>query len=148
MTLSTLRHIENHNGRLQSALDTYLELWRAVDWARLSSRAGQPVELAWASNRDAVEMVHELRTASCGWANEACDLPHDLTLLHGDFHKGNIMSKYLHSETNCNNVELCIVDWQNYGLGHPVRAMSLIGLLCAQSSQCILVCHFVTSLIF
>ena len=40
MTLSTLRHIENHNGRLQSALDTYLELWRAVDWARLSSRAG------------------------------------------------------------------------------------------------------------
>ena len=68
-----------------SVLATFLELWQAVDWAEMSALAGRPVGLESLVNPDAVGLLRELRVASAGWAEAACGLPSDLTLLHGDF---------------------------------------------------------------
>ena len=68
-----------------SVLATFLELWQAVDWAEMSALAGRPVALESLGNADAVGVLRQLRDASAGWAEQACGLPSDLTLLHGDF---------------------------------------------------------------
>ena len=51
----------------------------------MSALAGRPVALESLGNADAVGVLRELRDASAGWPEEACGLPSDLTLLHGDF---------------------------------------------------------------
>ena len=123
-----------------AVLETYLELWGAIDWAVMSEKAERDCSLKWMNNPEAIQMLREvglslvsltslfarilshfshamqMRTASASWGPAACALPHDLTLLHGDFHKGNILYK---QQGSGSEPEVCIVDWQNYGLGHP-----------------------------
>ena len=81
-----------------SALEKYLQVWRPVDWAEANRQAGigpgEPqAAMPWLQNEDAVTMLREMRDAAQGeggWLAPALKLERDLTMLHGDFHKGNV----------------------------------------------------------
>ena len=73
-------------------------MWRPVDWAEANRQAGigpgEPqAAMPWLQNEDAVAMLREMRDAAQGeggWLAPALKLERDLTMLHGDFHKGNV----------------------------------------------------------
>ena len=64
----------------------------------------------------------------CLRAARSAALKRDLTLLHGDFHSGNILTRIktppreegqVQEEDEEEEDDVCIVDWQNFGAGHP-----------------------------
>ena len=87
-----------------------------------------------------------------GWAAKSVELARNLTLLHGDFHKGNIMYRpygsvgtalsqgeiwrglpYGHAEQD--DHEIVLIDFQSFGLGNP--AWELVYFVSKNDEFCI-----------
>jgi hypothetical protein len=97
--------------------ENFIYNWRVVDWNSVNAKAKEDLEAAAGSNKntqrgqqqqsqppvtrlgfeldsETVAMLNELRDAAGGengWAAEVKGIERDLTFIHGDFHKGNIL---------------------------------------------------------
>ena len=90
----------------------------------MSALAGRPVALESLGNADAVGVLRELRDASAGWAEEACGLPSDLTLLHGDFQ--SVQPATATSVCVARGTQ-CRIGWPQYAR-HALLNLALVGV--------------------
>jgi hypothetical protein len=84
------------NGKLQQ----FLDVW-----------GGHPAAPPALARPEVVAMLWDLRANVASWLPRARAIDRDQTLLHGDFHRGNL---FWRAERN----ELVVIDWAMFGAGH------------------------------
>ena len=106
----------------QKALDRYLNLYLPRAHA--------------ADLRDPLvqETMYDLKANQANWFERGKALPRDQTVLHGDFHKGNLFFRPV-EEGPTDPSEVIVLDWAFYGKGHASWEINYFFLLSADKGS-------------
>ena len=88
-----------------TTLQTFLDVWSPREHASDLREPGLR------------SMLWDLRANFSSWFERGCNMPRDQTLLHGDFHLGNIFVKE-DDEVMTQPDDVTVIDWAYMGAGH------------------------------
>jgi hypothetical protein len=100
-----LSHALLKNFHTDATLQTFLEVWSPREHASDLREPGLR------------SMLWDLRANFSSWFERGCNMPRDQTLLHGDFHLGNIFVKE-DDEVMTQPDDVTVIDWAYMGAGH------------------------------
>ena len=86
-----------------TTLQKFLDLWSSRDHA------------ADLQDEGVRQLLWDLRANFNNWFQRGCDMPRDQTLLHGDFHVGNI---FIRKDGATEPDDVTVIDWAYLGTGH------------------------------
>lgn len=105
----------------QKAVDNYLTMWTPREHA--------------ADLRDSLvqEVMYDVKANQANWFERGKALPRNQTIMHGDFHKGNLFFRDV-AEGPTDPSEVIVLDWAFFGHGHCSWEINYLFLLSADKS--------------